>query len=189
MIALPLSAAAVISEAAAERIAAEPALEDMTLDDALDAIAAVDAYLAKALPAVNEAHAARQRLLDLVAWQMNQTNALVKKGKHNVARWESLKAASASVKNPDELRRRLHAMDVIVPADLDAALPLVTPPPAPPPVPYVKADLRKTRKLADYGDAVAEVIDEYIDQPKPRRRLVVEPLLLNVTPNSELTDA
>ena len=55
--------------------------------------------------------------------------------------------------------------------EIDAALPVVTAPP------IVKPDLRKVRKLAEFGNAAAHVITAHINEPQAFEMLVIEPVI------------
>jgi hypothetical protein len=151
-------------------------LEAAPLDDLLDMIGELDALIPGMLTRLNEAHAARQSLLDVIGVRMGELGARKYVGAHCVCRYEIRKSGSAAIPLPAGLRAELVASAKIPPADIDDALPMVTPPPT------CKPDLRKTRKLAAYGHEVADIIDRHIVEAKKSEYLVVEPLMIDATP-------
>jgi hypothetical protein len=156
--------------------AAAPTYETLSLDDALDELGAIDAYLAKTLPAVNAAHTERQKLLEVVGLRMAAQGARKYVGTRCVCRYETQRLGSAAIPMAAGLRAELLASAKIPAGEIDSALPLVTPPP------ICKPDLRRVRKLADYGDSIADIIGRHIVEARRIERLVVEPVELNVTP-------
>jgi hypothetical protein len=91
------------------------------------------------------------------------------------------KSGSASVIDAAALRKRLEGMPDVPKAEIEKALPVIIP------EPIVKPDLRKVRKLAEYGTAPAEAVAAHIQEAFSRTSLVIEEIrpMLNVTPEDE----
>ena len=151
-------------------------LEDLSLEEALDEIEAVQAYLDRIQPEWNKAIAARNDLETLVKLRMEERGAK----RFEQGEWRGLfsmkKSGSASVFEPATLRMEIERTG-LVPADqIDDALPVVIP------EPIVKADLRRTRKLAEFGSKVAALLKAHSVEPVEREVFVLERIPKNVTP-------
>lgn len=159
--------------------AAEPAYTDMTLEELLDARSDVLTFLNENRPKIAAAAKAQIDLETMIALRMEETGSRkFERGGFRGA-FKMVKRGSASVHEADALRAQLSKIEDIPAKALDEALPYVTPPP------FVKPDLRKVRKLCDYGNAGAKIIIAHINEPLEYETLVIEaipPEMIDVTP-------
>jgi hypothetical protein len=159
--------------------AAGDTLADMSLEDALDELGNVDAYLARVLPEVTRAQKARTDLRTVIALRLEERGA--RRFERGVwrARFETVKRGSAAVHEPAALRKMLMQIPDVPQAAIDEALPEITPPVA------VKPNLRLVRKLADYGSKIRAIVRAHIVEAQEFENLVIEPIELNVTPATD----
>lgn len=156
-----------------------PALEDLSLEEALDNIAQIDAFLKARQPEVDAARKAQSELRTLIKLRMEERE----QKKFERGGWRcffgEVKQGSASLNMPDVLRTFLISTGDVPQSAIDDAFEEVTPPP------IVKGDLRKVRKLADYGKTVASAIAAHILEARKVEVLIIEPVQpseINVTP-------
>lgn len=156
-----------------------PAIEDLTLEEALDNIAQIDAFLKANQPKIDEARAAQNELRTLIKLRMEEREAK----KFERGGWRcffgEVKQGSASLNMPDVLRTFLISTGEVPQSAIDDAFQIVVPPPV------VKGDLRKVRKLADYGKNVASAIAAHVLEARKVEVLIIEPVEpteINVTP-------
>lgn len=155
---------------------AVPALEDLSLEEALDERENVLAFLDQVMPNVQKAQKALADYECVIQLRMEQRQA--KKFEHGEWRGEfkMVKSGSASVFQPDVLRAAIEKIGLVPAKELEDALQVIVPPP------IVKADLRKLRKLVDYGAEVGKQIRFHIVEPREREVFTLERIPRNVTP-------
>ena len=145
--------------------------EDLTVDESLELLANIEARSAQLRNELDQVLRDRADVLTQITLLMEQQEATKFEGFGWRARIEWKKTGSASVHEAAALRAQLVALGVVPAKELDDALPIVTP------EPIVKPDLRKVRKLAEYGNVAARVISAHIAEPIAMQRLVVEPVI------------
>jgi hypothetical protein len=155
----------------------------LTIDDALVDIRRIDAFLAKAMPIINEAHAARQDRMVVVQEYMTTTGSKSYNGDDCFASYDKVGRIGPEVRSPNLLRDELIALKradgnaPLIPLSfIDKAIPVVQPPPV------VKPNVTKLRKLADFGNEVAALLKRYIVDGEDVVKLEVHPLVTDVTP-------
>lgn len=157
-------------------------LEDLTLEEAIDALSNVRGYIASLAPELARAQKDEIDLTTQIALLMEQ------KGQRKFERggwrggYKNVKRGSASVSEPAALRAELLQIEDVPRKDIEEALPIVEV------APVVKPDLRKVRKLAEYGNAVAHVVTAHVVEALEYEVLVIEPIVgeINVTPTPEV---
>lgn len=157
---------------------ADAAIADLSLEEAIDELANVEAYIERMSPQLAKAIKARADYRSQIAFRM-QENGARKFERGGWRGWfEKKKQGSASVYEPTALRAQLEQIDDVPKAALNDALPWVTADP------IVKPDLRKVRKLADWGSQAARLVAAHISEPLEFEVLVIEqvaPEMLDVT--------
>jgi hypothetical protein len=155
----------------------------LTIDDALVDIRRIDAYLAKAMPLINEAHARRQDLMAVVQEHMKSTNAKSYNGDDCFAAYEKVGRVGPEVRSPNLLRNELIALKradgnaPLIPLSfIDEAIPIVQP------EPFVKGNVTKLKALKQFGDQVVALLKRYIVDGEDKIKLVVSPIITDVTP-------
>jgi len=160
---------------------AEPSLTDLSLEELIDERVNITAYIDRVRPELMRANKALTDVDTMIALRMEETKARkFERGGFRGA-FVTQKRGSASVVTPDALRKELEAIPDVPRHALDEALQIITPPPT------VKPDLRKVRKLADYGDAAAKVVKAHITEAIEFEALVIEEIrpMVNVTASPE----
>lgn len=168
---------AAIQEAAASA-AASRSYTDLSLEEAVDELSNVEAYLLRMSPDIQRAQKARIDLRTMIALRMEEQGAR----KFERAGWRGFyvkkKSGAPSVYEAAALRAELLQVVAIPLAAIEEALPIVTV------EPVVKPDLRKVRKLAEYGNDSAKIIRAHINEPTEYELLQIEPIMIDVTPNT-----
>lgn len=157
---------------------AEPMLEDLSLDDALDMRQNLMDFIDDRNAKIMEAKKTLADLNTIIALRMEQTGSR----KFSLARFRGAwvpKTASggAKVPEPAACKAELAMLSEIPKSDLEEALPLVDV------EPVVKAYLKPLRKLAGYSARAASIIERYIKEAEKTEELVIEPIVeqINVT--------
>ena len=157
---------------------APPAYYETRLHDALTEVQQVDVYLDSVTPEYQKAVAYRQRLIEIIANAMQMLGNRRKfVGSGAYAEYQKIGKSQAVVNEPNECRKELEALGGILQADLDAALPIVKKEPT-----VEKAAMTAFRKLANYGDEYAAIINRYLVEGKDKVALVVRTIEKNITP-------
>ena len=146
-------------------------IADLSIDEALEALASVEAAGDRVRAELEQIMRDRTDLRTQIGLLMEQQGAKRFEAFGWRARFEYKKTGSASVYEPAALRAQLLAQGIVPEKEIDAALPVVTAPP------IVKPDLRKVRKLAEFGNAAAHVITAHINEPQAFEMLVIEPVI------------
>ena len=149
--------------------------EDLTLEEALACRADALDFVAEYLPRIQEANKVVHDLETMIRLRLEQDGA----SRFERGEWRGSmkikKQGSASVYEPKALRSMIEQTALVPAKELDAALPWYQP------EPVVKAVLRKVRKLAEFGGAVAKLVTAHITEPTEIEVLVIERVEHNVT--------
>lgn len=154
-----------------------PSYEDLTLEEALDELDNVEAFLAKSQPAIERAYQVRTDLRTMIQLRMQERRATKYVHAGWRAEFRTVKQGSAAVTDAAALRARLEQIGDAPAAEIEAALPVVT-------VVAVKPDLRKVRKLAEYGGDSAKEVTAHIVEARLAEVLVIERIAVDVTPRA-----
>jgi hypothetical protein len=165
--------------AVAQTEAVAPTLEDLSLEEALDNLAVIDGFIKSKQPELDAARAAAQDLRTIIKLRMEERKATRFERGGWRSRFTMVKQGAASLNMPTELRAFLISTGEIPLKEIDDALPIVIAPP------IVKGDLRKVRKLADYGGDCKKAVEAHIFEPRQVEQLIIEPVEIDVTPKTE----
>lgn len=152
------------------------ALEDLTIEEALDGRESALDFIARKQPEIDEARKALADYETIIQLRMEQAGA--KKFERGDWRGEfkMKKNGSASVFQPDILRAAIEKTGLVPVKQLEDALKIIVPPPV------VKADLKLLRKLADYGAEVDKQIRIHVIEAREFEVFTLERIPRNVTP-------
>jgi hypothetical protein len=157
---------------------AAPALgyENMSMDEVLDELDNVNAYLRENTPKIAAAQKAQAELKTMIGLLLEKDEARRFDNGRKRVWFEKRKTGSATVTEPEKLRSFLMSTGVVPLKVVDEVLPLKQPPP------FVKPDLRKLRKVAEYGAVAAKAIAAHILEPSAFDVLMIEDVMIDVTP-------
>ena len=155
-------------------------IEDLSLEELLDVRRGNQEYVAWLKSERTTADKDLGEIDTMIALRMEQTGA--KKFEHAGFRggYVEKKSGSAKMLSPDIALAALRELPEVPEAAIDAAFEVVRPDP------FVKGDLRKFRKLADYSTAAANVVKSFIAESVVLTVLEIEEMrpMIDVTPKA-----
>lgn len=161
---------------------APPTYESLTLDDALDELLVVTEFIERTQRKLNAAAEARVKLRAVIHDRMLLIEAREYDGARIACKFEVEATGSVKVRDPAALKAQIAATKKVPAKRLEEAFPVVTPDPV------VTADLRKVRKLADFGSDVAALLKSGISEKTKYDVLVTTPKMIDVTPDGVTPD-
>lgn len=152
------------------------ALEDLTIEEALDGRESALDFIARKQPEIDEARKALADYETIIQLRMEQAGA--KKFERGDWRgvFKRVKSGAAKAFEDALCRTEISNAGLVPQSEIDDAFKVVIAEPT------VKADLRKLRKLAEYGESVAAIIRAHIIEPYEREVFILERIPRNVTP-------
>ena len=153
-------------------------LEDLSLEELLDVRRGNQEYVAWLKAERTTADKDLGEIDTMITLRMEQTGA--RKFEHAGFRggYVTRKSGSAKMLSPEIAREKLASLPEVPANALDETFEIVTPDP------FVKGDLRKFRKLADYSAAAAAIVKAFIAEPTTMEVLEIEEIrpMIDVTP-------